>query len=408
MGIVGVQIVKSALDISSPLFLIGAPLGKTDKTSSSSLDFRRGSPCRTWDSDGDHPVRDKTTKQYLNLSFFPFACLLDASQRRVTLRDDSVHQFQLAWPGKPSGSTQQTRTLVQKRSFTGAAWRTRLSIHRAIGIYEYCSYIAQAQHDRSGVQKLVIEKISRSRGTDLQILATEARHYAVIVVNAGKGVATVVPATAFQNTNAGDLTAIGSCSIDTPKFFISAVGGNLPNAQITFDKPIVITQASWASDSPCRGEQKLSSSLNVIRWRMLLDPRDLKTKVKDRINVLLTKRGCLETAWAGVYREQFRKTLPSRLTVALRRMLIHWCSDIISLKALQKAAVSQRRSSYIDGTYKWIRSFQTNQLHEALKKLSQVANRKSREYYWLGTVKAGNMLVAEKLLFRIIKPYQHA
>lgn len=259
--------------------------------------------------------------------------------------------------------------------------------------------------DFSKVRALAVDETSKCSGHNYVTLAADAEQRAVIFVTEGKDAEAIEELAKDLAAHGGNPEDIESVSIDMSPAYIKGVIEHLPNAEITFDKFHVIAHASKAVDQTRRIEQKLDPDLKGLRWVLLKDRSKLDNKQQEELNTLLAHMTTKRTARAWLYREQLRDILDRKQVNVVRRMLHHWCVNVMRSKVAPMKDVAKLIRSHIDGIVLWARTRQTNGFLEALNGLFQAVKRKARGYGALKTIRTVIFLLIGKLDFSRINPY---
>lgn len=279
------------------------------------------------------------------------------------------------------------------------------SWHRVAAICTRYVDLVLTDADFSKVRALAVDETSKCSGHNYVTLAADAEQRAVIFVTEGKDAEAIEELAKDLAAHGGNPEDIESVSIDMSPAYIKGVIEHLPNAEITFDKFHVIAHASKAVDQTRRIEQKLDPDLKGLRWVLLKDRSKLDNKQQEELNTLLAHMTTKRTARAWLYREQLRDILDRKQVNVVRRMLHHWCVNVMRSKVAPMKDVAKLIRSHIDGIVLWARTRQTNGFLEALNGLFQAVKRKARGYGALKTIRTVIFLLIGKLDFSRINPY---
>lgn len=403
------KLFETALGIEAPWYVRDISFDMAARTLTIFVDFTVGSRFPHPDVEGMHPVYDTTTKRYRHLNFFQHECYLEVRVPRVQLPDGAVRMVEPSWAGKLAGFTLLFEALVlmlcQQMTFSACARLVNESWHRVATICSRYVDLTLAKADFSDVRAVAIDETSRCSGHNYVTLAADAKERAVIFVTDGKDADAVAALAEDLRTHGGDPEAIESVSIDMSPAYIKGVADYLPNAEITFDKFHVIAHASKAVDKTRRIEQKRDPDLKGLRWVLLKDRSKLDSQQQADLDTLLAHMTTKRTARAWLYREQLRDILDRKQVNVVRRLLLHWCVNVMRSKVEPMKEVAKLIRNHIEGIVSWAKTRQTNGFLEALNGLFQAAKRKARGYGALKTIRTVIFLLIGKLDFSRINPY---
>jgi transposase len=426
-----IEIFASALGITPPWYIVGLRFvlpeepknerkGKGGKAQTPippptkgklhvTIDFVVGARFAVPGYEGAHPVHDTVGKTYKHMNLFQHECLYEVRVPRVKLPDGSVRQVVPPWEGMVSGLTKLFEAFVlvmaQETTFSGAARRTGLSLHRTMTLCGKYVDAALSKADFSELRDLALDDTNRAKGQNYVTIFADAEERKVIFVAEGREAQTVeafVKNVAFHH---GKPSLIENVSIDMSPAYISGVKEHLPNATITFDKFHVIAHASEAVDETRRQEQKLDPSLKGMRWVLLKDRKDLTAEQRAELDKLTRRMTGSRTSRAWHYREQLREVYTYRQPNVLRRLLQRWCRNVLGSKVEEMKKVARMIMEHFEGVVAWARSQQTNGFLEAINGLFQAAKRKARGFVSFRTIRTVIFMIAGKLDFTAINPY---
>lgn len=403
------KLFETALGIEAPWYVKDVSFEMAKRTLTIFIDFAAGSRFSHPEAEGVHPAYDTFTKRYRHLNFFQHECFLEVRVPRVKLPDGSVRLVEPMWAGKLAGFTLLFEALVlmlcQQMTFAACARLVNESWHRVAAICTRYVDLVLTDADFSKVRALAVDETSKCSGHNYVTLAADAEQRAVIFVTEGKDAEAIEELAKDLAAHGGNPEDIESVSIDMSPAYIKGVIEHLPNAEITFDKFHVIAHASKAVDQTRRIEQKLDPDLKGLRWVLLKDRSKLDNKQQEELNTLLAHMTTKRTARAWLYREQLRDILDRKQVNVVRRMLHHWCVNVMRSKVAPMKDVAKLIRSHIDGIVLWARTRQTNGFLEALNGLFQAVKRKARGYGALKTIRTVIFLLIGKLDFSRINPY---
>jgi len=398
----------AALGIETPWFVTTVEFDSAAHTLTIDIDFKRGTRFAVADAEGEHPVHDTVTKTYRHLNFFQHECFLNVRLPRVKLPNGSVRLVEPEWAGRLSGFTLLFEALVlmfcRRMTFSDVAKTVNISLHRVMAICECYVDMAVDQADLSEVVSIAVDETSKQKGHKYVTLVADADKRAVIFVADGRDAATLDQFNEELQKHGGSPGNIESASIDMSTSFISGIGRNFPEAQITFDKFHVIAHASTAVDETRRKEQKNNPELKGMRWKLLKDASKLSPEDRADLDDLIRQAPSKRTARAWLYREHLREILQRKQPNVVTKMLRQWCTNVMRSKVEAMKKVAKMIRSHLDGIVAWTRTRQTNGFLEAINGLFQAAKRKARGFGRFKTIRMVIFLIAGKLDFTKVNP----
>lgn len=403
------KLFEAALGISAPWAVGAVEFDEAAKLLTVPVDFKPGTRFKVSGHEGLHPVHDTVVKTYRHLNFFQHECHLQVRTPRVKLPNGSVRLVEPDFAGRLSGFTLLFEALVlmlaQQMPFAAVARIVGESAYRCMEVCNRYVEMALGLADFSGVTSLAIDETSRARGQSYVTLAADAQARRVIFVTEGRDAKTIEALAADLLAHGCPPEQITSVSIDMSPAFIKGVSGELPNAQITFDKFHVVGHANAAVDKTRRIEQRTDKSLKGMRWTLLRDVFGLKPAAGAALHGLITAPKLTLTARAWIYKEQLRDLLDGKQINVMRDSLLHWCVCVMRSKVEPMKEVAGLVRRHLEGIVAWAQTRQTNGFLEAINGLFQAAKRRARGFTRLSTIKTVIFLIAGKLDFQAINPH---
>lgn len=403
------KLFEAALGVAEPWFVQGVDFDAGKKTLTIGIDFIAGSRFAVPGVDGTHPAHDTVTKRYRHLNFFQHECHLEVRVPRVRLPDGGIRQVEPDWAGRLAGFTLLFEALImtmcREMTFAAVSRLVGLSWHQVVAICKRYVELGLEQADFSEVTRLAADETSKAKGHDYITLVADADKRRVLFVTEGRDADTIKAFAADFTAHGGDPQAVESISIDMSPAFIKGVTQHLPNAQITFDKFLVIAHASTAVDKTRRIEQKTDPSLKGLRWKLLRDRGSLPPDARADLDALIAHVTTKRTARAWLYKEQLREILERKQVNVVRDMLTQWATNVMRSKVEPMKEVAKMIRNHLDGIVAWTQTRQTNGFLEAINGLFQAAKRKARGYGNFSTIRTVIFLLAGKLDFSNINPH---
>ena len=232
-------------------------------------------------------------------------------------------------------------------------------------------------NDYSNVNIIGMDETSIAKGHDYLTLFVDLANRRTIHIAEGKSNDTVISFKQDFELHGGDAENITDVSCDMSPAFIKGVHGNLPNAQITFDKFHVLKIINEAVDKVRRAEVADNPVL-MLRYVFLKNEASLTAKQKSKKQAI-SKLG-LKSWRAMLIRECFQDIYKSNAAGEFERLLNKWYywATHSRLEPIKQVAKTIKR--HWDGILRWKDSQINNGILEGLNSVLQAAIRKARGY----------------------------
>ncbi|TCK33509.1 transposase [Paraburkholderia sp. BL8N3] len=138
--------------------------------------------------------------------------------------------------------------------------------------------LAIAPASLSDMSTVTIEETLYRRGREYLRLAVDMQAGRVVFVTPGRDAKTIESLEVYLGHHHSTPEQGSSVSIDMAPAFINAVGGDLPDAKLTFDMFHVVARTSTALDTVSRRQQKADPELKGMRCTLLEDANKLNLK----------------------------------------------------------------------------------------------------------------------------------
>ena len=352
----------------------------------------------------DCPAHDSETKSWRHLNFFQHQASLHARVPRVRCPKCGIKTITtFPWARKDSGFTLLFEALIMALVTSmpvGAAARL-VGEHdtRLWRIIHHYVDEARSRANAPDVTRVAIDETAARRGHDYISLFVDIDEARVVYVTEGKDAATVAAFADDLIEHGGDPDQITEVCIDMSPAFIKGVAGNLPEAEVTFDKFHAVKIVNDAADQVRRAEQKGQFVLKGTRYIWLRNPETLSERQRATLDALPTRT--LKTARAYQIRLAFQDLYAEDSPESAEAYLKKWYfwTTHSRLPPMIDAAYTVKR--HWDGILRWFHSGIANGLIEGINSLIQAAKAKARGYRSTRNLKAIVYLLAGKLDLRL-------
>jgi transposase len=397
-----VDLFQAALGLEKPWEVVGVEFDTERRRLDLRIDFQKGArfPCPECGR-ADCPVHDTEPHTWRHLNFFQHEAYLHARVPRVKCPEHAVKQVQVPWARGRSDFTLLFEALVMAlvKEMPVAAVGKLVGEHDTKIWRVVHHYVDRAveEQDLCGTEQLGIDDTSFRKGQSYMSvfcdLAPSERR--AVFVAEGRGQETVEQFAAFLAARGGRPEGINEVCQDMSQPYLAGVRGNLPRAEVTFDRFHVKQKLSEAIDAIRRAEAKEQKELlKNTRYLWLKRPKNLTAKQLDWLDQLLQ---CpLQTARAyerAVKFDHFYELDADSAEEYLRR----WIDEVRTTELEPLHEFADMLESHWQGVIRWHHSRVSNGLLEGLNSLIQAAKRRARGYRSPRNYKAMIYLVAGKL-----------
>jgi len=243
-----------------------------------------------------------------------------------------------------------------------------------------------------------MDETSSKRGHNYVSIFVDMDERGVLFATEGRHAATVDAFNKDLQEHGGDPENIREVSCDMSPAFISGVGKNFENAQITFDKYHVAKIINDAVDDVRRQEQKDRPELKGTRYVWLKNEDNLTGKQAEILEPLVLPKLNLKTARAYQIKVNFQELweqAPEDAEPFLKKWYF-WATHS-RLEPMIEAAKTIKR--HWDGVLRWFESRINNGILEGINSLVQAAKAKARGYRSVKNFITMVYIVAGKLDF---------
>ena len=157
--------------------------------------------------------------------------------------------------------------------------------------------LPRSKEDYSSVHRVGIDETASRRGHNYITLVHDLDEKRLLFGCPGRNQETITKFSKDLQEHHGDPQAITAACIDMSKAYISGVGKQLPNADITFDPFHIIQLANKAVDEVRREEVKQEPILKKTRWVWLKDQPKWTAKQCKLFKKLPKSRLKMTRAW---------------------------------------------------------------------------------------------------------------
>ena len=394
-----------ALGITSPWFVAASVFDRAGKRLDIQLDFKAGSrfACPECKAEGC-PVHDTRERTWRHLDFFQHQAFLTARVPRVSCsacnKTSQVHVPQEAIGARPgSGFT----LLFEAFAMTLIMHMPVLAVARLLGetdkrlwrmVFHYVG-AAVACADHSAVVRVCIDETAAKRGHNYITLVADMDRRRVVFVTGGRGADTVRQFADHLEDHGGDASRVKQVCIDMSAAYISGVGENLTEAEITFDRFHVMKLIGDAVDEVRRTEVKTRPELKGTRYVWTKNAANLTANQSSTLDALASTN--LKTARAWRMRLAFQEIYAQRSHGWGEAFFWRWIGWAKRSRLEPMKAVARTMEKYSAGILAWFDGHISNGLIEGINSLVQAAKTKARGYRSIRALTAITYLVAGKL-----------
>ena len=227
-----------------------------------------------------------------------------------------------------------------------------------------------------GVTRVCIDETAAKRGQDYITLVVDMDGRRVVFVADGRSADTVRQFTDHLEARGGDASRIKQACIDMSPAFISGVGENLTEAEITFDRFHVMKLIGDAVDEVRRAEVKARPELRGTRYVWTKNAPNLTAKQSTLLDTLASTN--LKTARAWRMRLAFQDIYAQPTRGWGELFLGKWISWARRSRHEPMKAVARTMEKHREGILAWFDSRISNGLIEGINSLVQAAKAKTR------------------------------
>jgi transposase len=398
------HLLQLALGIQSPWFVAASDFDADKKRLDITLDFKTGArfDCPDCKAAGC-PVHDTVEKTWRHLDFFQHQAFLTARTPRITCTKCGVRLITVPWARPGSGFTLLfegfAMALAMHLPIAIAAVFLKITDQRLWRVVFHYVDAAVARMDLSDVTRVCIDETAAKRGHDYITLVVDMDGRRVVFVADGRSADTVRQFADHLEARGGDASRIKQTCIDMSPAFISGVGENLTEAEITFDRFHVMKLIGDAVDEVRRAEVKARPELRGTRYVWTKNAPNLTAKQSTLLDTLASTN--LKTARAWRMRLAFQDIYAQPTRGWGELFLGKWIGWAKRSRLEPMKAVARTMEKHREGILAWFDSRISNGLIEGINSLVQAAKAKARGYRNSKTLKAVTYMVAGKLDLRL-------
>ena len=376
------ELFKTALGLQPPWEVASLEFDLGKRRLDIRVDFQRGSffPCPVCGkSSKAHDTEERTWR---HMNFFEHAAYLTARVPRCNCNEHGIKTVDVPWARKGSGFTLMFEGLIMilVREMTVNAVARLVGEHdtRIWRVLNHHVDESRAKQDYSKVQTIAVDEKSYRRGHRYITFVMDLDLRRLLFGTVGRDGDTLAAFVEDLKAHGGAAEQILDVCSDLSPAFIKGIRGNLPKAEITFDRFHLMKLMNEALDAVRREESHSTPGLKKTRYHWLKNPGDLTQSQKKRLQEL--KAMNLQTVEAYQMKLLFQDFFEQSNPRAARLFLFDWCAlaHASELKPLIKLADTLQ--SHSKGILNWFRSRITNGLIEGMNSLIQAAIAKARGY----------------------------
>jgi len=337
------------------------------------------------------PAHDFQEKAWRHLNFFQHHCYVHASVPRVKCPEHGVRLIEVPWARKGSAFTllfeQAALALVREMPVNAAARLMEITDKRLWRVVEHYVGKAVAAFDLSAVEAIGLDETASKRGHNYVtvFIDMECRDKPVLFVTPGKGKETLKAFKEFLKTHKGEPQQILEVVCDMSGAFLSGIGEQLPNAQVTVDWFHIVQIFTRALDEVRKAEGRVKPLPKHLRWAVLKrgDVDRLTTHQLKAMAELLDQGLDTATAWRVKERLRWVRQAPTPRAAKWRiTRFINYASELVGesplLEPIRKALQTLR--NHAERVVRRWTSTYTNARLEGLNSLFQAARARARGY----------------------------
>ncbi|NOQ76205.1 MAG: ISL3 family transposase [Methylococcaceae bacterium] len=382
------ELFQQALHIDSPWFIKSIDFNAEKKQLNIHVDFKRGSTFADPAPDGEsakmYKAYDTVEKSWQHLNFFEHECHLHARVPRIKRDDSKVRMISPPWEGRVSGFTLLFEALLiqlcKAMPVHNVSQLTGVSDHKIWRVLDTYIDLAKIDENFSDISVIGMDETSITRGHDYITLFVDLKERKTLHISSGKDNQTVVDFVEVLEAKQGDRNAIKQVSCDMSPAFIKGIKGNLPQAEITFDKFHIIKLINEAVDQVRREEGKYTPKLKGTRFIFLKNEVNLTAKQKVTKEELSLAKLNLKAIRAMQIRENFQQIYTAESTEQFEGLLNSWYYWATHSQLAPMVKVAKIIKRHWEGIISWKKSQINNGILEGLNSIIQAAKRKARGY----------------------------
>ena len=259
--------------------------------------------------------------------------------------------------------------------------------------------------DFSDVKAVGIDETAARRGHDYVSLFVDLKEKKTLFVTEGRSSETVEAFAQDLERHNGKAENIKKVSCDMSPAFIKGVEGNLPNAEITFDKFHIVKALNEAVDNVRKLEQASNPILKNSRFVFLKNRINYTVRQREKYEELKMSKMKIKTFKALQIRESFQEIYQSACKEDFEMYLQQWYfwATHSRIPPIVKAARTIKR--HWQGIVNWAGSRINNGILEGFNSIFQTAKAKARGYHNPQTIKTVIYLLTGKLDFSLINQH---
>lgn len=382
------EIFGKALGIVEPWNVVGINLDIKCKRLDVQIDFRRGATFHYESKDkkicGDFKAYDTVDKEWRHLNFFQHECYLKVRVPRIKSDDGSIHIIYPEWSGLTNGFTLLFEALVMQLA-------SGMPVHQVCKIINESDYkiwsiidkYVEATvdlNDHSNLTTIGLDETSISKGHEYVTLFVDLNQKRTIFVTEGKDSKTVEVFRKYIEQHHGKVEKIKDVSCDMSPAFISGIGTNFPEAEITFDKFHVLKIINEAVDKVRRIESWSNPLLKGCKYIFLKNDQNLTQEQRNIKNELLLPKLNLKSVKALLIRESFQQIYLARTFEDFKKLLQKWYFWASHSRLRPIILAAKTIKNHWNGILNWKKSQINNGILEGLNSIVQAAKAKARGY----------------------------
>lgn len=380
------QIFEMALGLQKPWFVKEIKMGVTEGTTHGQidifLDFEKGFKFK--DNEGNElNVHDRVERTWQHLNFFQHTCYLHCRIPRVITKDGKVNNVEVPWARAGSGFTLLFEAfsmllIESEMPVNKAADIMGVYAQRLWNVFNYWIKKAFISSDQSKVEMLGIDETSLRKGHNYVTVAVDMQERKVLFATPGKGAECIDKIGEHLTNKGASGEQIKQACIDMSPAFISGIGKNFPNAEITFDRFHIVKVINEAMDKVRKLERIEFAMLKGHKYTFLKKDKDLSDKNKESKYALLT----LYPVIANAYRlkEMFNEFWDFKNAEDAGGYLAYWCELVKDSQIQPFIKAAKTIMSHWTGIVNYIKSRLNNGILEGINSKIQLAKKRARGY----------------------------
>jgi len=396
------ELFAAALGLVAPWKVARVEFSATEKRLDIHLNFEPGSlfPCPNCQSLSK--AYDTSEDCWRHLNFFQHAAFLHARVPRCDCKScNTIRKVEVPWARPGSGFTLLFEAFVMAlgQEMPVSAVAKQIGEHDTRIWRVLRHYVRQAVKSRrlDDVKTIGVDETASRRGHRYVTLFFDLDKKRLVFATTGKDATTVNRFVNHLNAQGGTPQQVRRVACDMSGAFIKGIQGQLPNAEITFDRFHLTKIVNDAVDQVRREEVATNVILKKTRFLWLTNPTNLTRSQKRQLFSLSARN--LKTVRAYNIRLAFQEFFDKPNLAAGEWFLKQWYWWATHSRLAPIIRAAKTIKNHWDGVLNWFSSRITTGLLEGFNSLIQAAKARARGYRSDENLIAMAYLIAGRLNF---------